>query len=151
MTNSSTTPEQGPAEPFAPLLRTQRDVEEAWRTLIQPLHRKDRSMWFMVVASDDRPLPVLNEVTGLDDEIAPEDATAAARLWRRVLDAIEPGGRMAVLLCRSGAGGPTPLDRASAAALYEAGRADGVPMEVVHLATDGADGGDFWPIPADAV
>lgn len=154
MTNSIPSPESTPgpeprsgSEPFAPVLRTQRDVEEAWRHLVTPLGWPERRLWFMLIGADDRPLPVLNEVTELPDELGPDDAEPAARLWRHVLDSAAPDGRVAVLLCRPGVGGPSPTDRASAAALYAASRDAAVPMEVVHLATDE----EFWPLPADAV
>lgn len=143
MTNSDSLPTQ----PYVPVLRTQRDVEEAWRALIRPLGWPERRLWFMIIGGDDRPLPVLNEVTDLPDELGPDDADPAARLWRHVLDSAAPDGRIAVLLCRPGRGGPTLADRASAAALYTAGRDARVPLEVVHLATDE----QFWPLPADAV
>lgn len=136
-----------PDKPYDPVLTTQRDVEEAWRHLIDPLGWPERRLWFMIIGADDRPLPVLNEVTDLPDELGAEDAEPAARLWRHVLDSAAPGGRMAVLLCRPGRGGPTLADRASAAALYAAGRDAGVPLEVVHLATDE----EFWPLPIDGL
>lgn len=147
MTNSNPHAMPDDGRPFSPILRTQRDVEEAWRALIRPLGWAERRLWFLFIGPDDRPLPVMNDVRDLPDEIGAEDARAAVTLWRRVLDAIEPDGRVAVLLCRPGRGGPSPADRASAAALYAAGRAGGVPLEVVHLATDE----EFWPLPYDAV
>lgn len=147
MTNPMTSPEPAPESYYAPLLRTQRDVEDAWRHLIQPLGWAGRGLWFLFVGADDRPLPLMNEMSDLPDELGPEDAVPAAELWRGVLDNIAPEGRVAVLLCRPEGGGPNLADRASAAALYAACRDAGVPLEVVHLATDE----EFWPLPFDAV
>jgi len=140
-------PDAVPGAPYAPLLRSQRDVEDVWRALVRPLGWASRSLWFLLIDAGDRPMPILNEVKDLPDELDREDAATAVALWRTVLDEVAPAGRVAALLCRPGRGGPTAADRASASVLYQAGRAGGVPLEVVHLATDE----QFWPMPADAV
>jgi hypothetical protein len=133
--------------PFAPVIRTQADVEEAWRHLMRPLGWDGRRLWFMFVGPDDRPLRQLSEVDDLPDRLPPALAVNAARVWRRLRDELAPGGRVALLLCRPGRGGPTPDDRASAAALYDACRDAGLALEVIHLATDE----EFFPLPCDAV
>ena len=56
-----------------------------------------------------------------------------------------PGGRVAFLRSRPGGPGLTVEDRAWAEALYVAGRAAGVPVEVVHRASDH----DLVPVPMD--
>lgn len=133
--------------PFAPVLRTQADVEQAWRTLVSPLGWDERRLWFMLVGADGVPLPIMSEVGPFPDLVDDEAASDAAWLWRTLLDEFEPDGRVALLLCRPGAGGATGDDRAMAATLYDACRARGVPTEVLHLATDVT----FHPLPADEV
>lgn len=133
--------------PFSPVLHTQSDVEDAWRRLMHPLGWPDRRLWLMLVGDDGRPSRQLTEVTDLPDLIPPDDAAGVVAMWGHLLDQVAPGGRLAVLLCRPGRGGPSPQDLGSAAALYSAGRAGGVALEVIHLATDE----DVHPIPYDAV
>lgn len=134
-------------QPFAPVLRTQADVEHAWRTLIKPLGWRDRRLWFMLVGADGVPLPLMSEVEDVPDHFDEQAAGNAVWLWRSLLDEFAPEGRVALLLCRPGSGGPTPEDRALASTLYDMCRSGGVPTEVVHLATDVA----FHPLPADEV
>lgn len=137
MTNASLTP----------VLHTQADVEQLWRTLMQPLGWSRRACWFALIGPDDHPLPQLGEFEDLPAQPPPEDLAQAARLWRSLLDEALPGGRVALLVCRPGRGGPTPVDRGIAAAFYAACREAAVPVEVIHLATDE----DIWPLPADEV
>lgn len=134
-------------EPFAPTLLSQADVEQMWRTLMQPLGWRRRALWFSLVAPDGRPLPQLCEVADLPEEIDGEGHDAAATLWRDLLADLAPGGRIALLLVRPGCGGPSAADRSIAGGAYAACRAAGVPLEVIHLATDD----DVWPLPADEV
>src|SRR5262249_6151466 len=72
-------------EPFAPILVSQSDVEQMWRTLMQPLGWRRRALWFCLVAPDDRPLPRICEVPDLPDEIDLDAQAAAAALWRDLL------------------------------------------------------------------
>ncbi|HVX52986.1 hypothetical protein [Nocardioides sp.] len=137
MTNTSLTP----------ILRTQADVEQLWRTLMQPLGWSRRAWWFALVGPDDHPLRQLGEFEDLPPQLPPEEVAQAARLWRGLLDELLPGGRVALLICRPGRGGPTIVDRDTAAAVYDACREAAVPLEVIHLATDE----DVWPLPADEV
>jgi len=134
-----------PVEPFAPLLQSQSDVEQMWRTLMRPLGWRTRSLWFVLVASDDVPVPQVCEIAELPEEIDPDGHAAAAELWRDLLADVLPGGRVAMLLTRPGVGIPSAVDRTIAAGTYAACRAVGVPLEVIHLATDD----DAWPPPAD--
>jgi hypothetical protein len=134
-------------EKFAPILKSQSDVEQMWRVLMQPLGWGARALWFALVTHDDRPLPRLCEIPALPDEIDPDGHAAAATLWGDLIADVVPGGRIALLFVRPGVGGPTEVDRALAANTYAACRACGVPLEVIHLATDE----DVWPLPADEV
>lgn len=136
-----------PPERFAPTLQSQADVELMWRTLMTPLGWSSRTLWFVLVSRDDRPVPQVYEIPDLPERIEPEGHAQAAALWRGLLAEVLPGGRVALLLARPGGGGPGPLDRAIAEGTYAACRAVGVPLEVMHLATDD----DIWPLPADEV
>lgn len=132
---------------FAPVLRTQADLEAAWRRLIQPLGWSSRRLWLMLIGPDDRPIPQLLEVSEMPEQLDEECVADIARFLVRVREEVLADGRLALLLCRPGAGLPTVADREAAAALYAACRERGVPMEVVHLATDA----DIMPLPADAM
>lgn len=134
-------------ERFAPTLHSQSDVERMWRTLMTPLGWRTRSLWFVMVAPDDIPVPQVCEIGDLPEEIDHDGHVAAAELWRKLLADVLPGGRIAMLLSRPGHGSPGPQDRAIAAGTYAACRAAGVPLEVIHLATDD----EIHPLPADAV
>lgn len=134
-------------EPFSPVLRTQADVEAAWRHLIRPLGWSSRRLWFMFVGDDDRPLRQLSQVDDLPARLDPKEAANAARAWRGICDELVPGGRVALLLCRPGRGGPTPEDRNTATTLYDSCREAGLALEVIHLATDE----EFFPLPYDLV
>ena len=136
-----------PPEPFAPTLQSQSDVELMWRSLMTPLGWRSRTLWFVMVAPDDRPVPQVCEIADLPEEIDREGHTTAADLWRRLLTDVIPGGRIALLLTRPGGGGPSLADRAIAEGTYAACRAAGVPLEVIHLATDE----DVHALPADEV
>jgi len=139
--------ENSSAHPFTPVLRTQADVETAWRTLVRPLGWSSRRLWLMLIGADDRPVRQLVEVTELPDVVDDEAAGHVAAFLSRVRDELGADGRLALLVCRPGVGLPSADDRASAAALYDACRARGVPMEVIHLATDV----DIVPLPADTL
>ena len=132
--------------PYAPVLRTQTDVEAAWRHLINPLGWPEPRLWFMLVDADGVPFPQLCQIEGLPMEIADDGAANLATMLR---DLIEEHGfdRVELLLCRPGGGPPNRSDRKNAAELYDASVVAGVPVDVIHLATDQ----DFWPIPLDAL
>ncbi|MFT4083344.1 MAG: hypothetical protein QM638_12230 [Nocardioides sp.] len=133
--------------PFTPLISSQADLEEAWRRLMRPLGWSRRALWFLCLGDDDRPLPVIHEVSDLPEPFEPDDAAKAAELWRVMLDEFAPDGSLAVLLVRPGTGSPDPLDARIAAALYAACRRARVPTQVIHLAHDHA----ILPIPYDVV
>ena len=130
-------------ERFAPTVRSQADLEAAWRHLMGPWSFGGQSVWMMLVV-DDVPLPQLVEITEAD-EPDPELNTNFATLLRMLEDEVVPGARFAFLISRPGSGFITTLDRRWASALYDAARAAAVSCEVVHLATKGA----IRPIPPD--
>lgn len=132
--------------PYAPVLRTQADVEAAWRQLINPLGWPEPRLWFMFVGADGVPFPQLSQIEEMPAEIGPDGAESVATVMSHLVT--DMGfERVEFLLCRPDDGPPSPTDQKNAADLYEACRAAAVPVGVVHLATDR----DFWPIPADAV
>jgi hypothetical protein len=132
--------------PYAPVLRTQADVEAAWRHLINPLGWPEPRLWFMFVDAEGVPFPQLCQIEEVPSEIADDGATNVATLMH---DLIQEHGfdRVELLLCRPGGGPPNRSDRKNAAELYGACAVAAVPLDVIHLATDQ----DFWPIPLDAL
>lgn len=131
------------SEPFAPSIRSQTDLEAAWRHLMGPWSFGGQSVWMMLIV-DDVPLPQLTEITEADEPDG-ELTRNFATVLRRLENDVVPGARFAFLLSRPGSGFITGLDRRWASALYDAARAAAVPCEVVHLATKGA----IRPIPPD--
>ena len=92
---------------YRPSIRTQQDLEDAWRHLLHPLGFSGPSVWFLLIDADGE----------LRDEFA-------------------PGGRVAFARSRPGAPALGPEDRAWARTLYGIGRVTDLPVEVVHLACD---------------
>lgn len=130
--------------PFRPTIRTQSDLHRAWQRLMSPLGFSGHSIWLMVIAPDDRPLPQLMEITEaeLPDGVTPEDF---ARLLRHLRESVPETVRFAFLRARPGAAGVTAEDRTWAGFLYDAARLAGTPVEVVHRACDH----DLVPVPYD--
>jgi hypothetical protein len=128
---------------FAPIIRTQADLEAAWRRLMGPGAYAGASIWLMLVLEDGRVRPALTEITRADE---PPDEEGV-RLFAEVLTGLDarPGDRLAFLRSRPGGPRPTDADRAWAAALYRSARVAGIACEVVHLATEG----DVRPLPRD--
>lgn len=132
--------------PFRPVIRSQADLETAWRHLMQPLGFDSPSLWLMVVCDDDRPLPQLTELARTNPLPTEQDRDALAHLMPLVARSI-PGVRLAFLRSRPGAGSPDDSDRAWAELLYDVAREAGVACEVVHVATDET----VAPVPMDSV
>ncbi|HEX6151107.1 hypothetical protein [Nocardioides sp.] len=130
---------------FRPTIRTQQDLEEAWRTLMGPLGFAGHSIWLMLIRSDDRPFPHLTQIEDAEHLPTPVELAGAAEMLEELHAEFAPGGRAAFLRSRPGSGGLTPDDRAWAEALYEVARIAGVPTEVVHRACDV----DLVPVPMD--
>ena len=123
--------------PFRPTVRSQSDLESAWKQLMgpQPSERGfgGYSVWLLVIDADDRPFPQITEIT---EALEPPDDEGTASLAVVLRELAEPGRRFAFLRSRPGPGGVTADDRAWARSLYDAGRRAGVPLEVVHRACD---------------
>lgn len=131
---------------FRPSIRTQSDLEHVWRTLMGPLGFSRQSIWVMLICADDRPFPRLTEVEQADaPPTATEEMAGFADVIGELAGEFAPGGRIAFLRSRPGAGGLTAEDRGWARALYDVARLTGVPVEVVHRACDV----DLVPVPMD--
>jgi hypothetical protein len=129
---------------YRPLLRTQADLEEAWRHLTGALALDGRSVWLMTIEPDQRPFPHLTEFSGLDETPEVAFLRHLAALLRPVFEELPPD-RIAFLVSRPGADGVGPADRAWARALHGLARDLSLRCEVVHLATDIG----FIPLPLD--
>lgn len=130
---------------FAPTIRTQAELQDAWQHLMGPWSFSDPSVWMMMI-HDDRPLPQLTEITEADPP-DPEMLAGLAELLRMLEEQVVPGGRFAFLRSRPGPAGATETDRQWASGLYGAAARAGVCCEVVHVATRGA----IRPIPQEDV
>lgn len=135
------------SEPFRPTIRTQVDLERAWRFLMEPLGFSRTSVWMMLLDADDHPHSRLTEIEDCVGPPEPEGLAGFAEVARLLLADLAPAGRWAFLRSRPGGSTVTAEDRAWARGLVEACRAAGVPTEVVHLATDC----DVVPLPWDVL
>lgn len=133
--------------PYRPSIRSQADLEEAWRHLIRPLGFHRRSVWLMLIDGDDRPTPVMTEVTDLPDAPDAEATDGFGHLLGDLLEHVDPAGRWALLLSRPGAHPTDEPDRAWAGALYATVRSRGIAHDTIHLATDT----EIIPVPLDDV
>ena len=133
-------------KPYRPLIRSQAELEGAWRHLMEPLGFTGRSLWLMVIDGDDRPIPHVTELTDLSELPDGQSAGDLVELVRIVNEAL-PSVRLAFLLSRPDTGPPASPDHAWAAVLYDAAHGVGAACEVVHVATD--DG--VTPIPWDGL
>ena len=122
---------------FRPTIRTQADLESAWRHLMSPLGFGSRQVWIMMIDDAGTPVPHLVEIADLGD--LPDEPTQqdAAEFLRLLVDGVGvPGVRVAFLISRPGRDGVRPSDRAWAGSLHDFARRAGVPCEPVHLAND---------------
>jgi hypothetical protein len=127
--------------PFAPVVRTQSDVEQMWRRLMMPLGFGSTTLW-MVMIEGERPLPRVLELDDMPDSPDEDSARALAGLLENLAS---PQLCCAFLRSRPGAGRPDTNDLAWAQTLYAAGRLAGVHLAVIHLAHDH----DVMPLPMD--
>lgn len=143
---SGKAPRMTDTTPFRPLIRTQADLQRTWQRLLSPLGFSGQSIWMLVIDADGHPLPQITEITEaeLDGDL---DAADFSRLLVHLREAGLDTVRLAFLRSRPGPGGVTAEDRSWAALLYDAARLAGVPVEVVHRASDH----DVVPIPLDDV
>jgi hypothetical protein len=130
---------------FRPVLRTQADVEKFWTTICHPLGWRTRELWVVLVDEDGEPFPSVHQISDLPEQ--PDDGAVDHLLvgCRSLLEEFDPGGSVATLLCRPGDRSVTDSDRAWASALTRSARADGVVLEVLHVASDTG----ITPVPMD--
>ena len=130
---------------FDPTIRTQQDLEDAWRHLMGPLGFSGHSIWLMLIDADGHPVPHLTQIEQADHPPGPAELAGLADLIAQLVAEFVPGGSVAFLRTRPGLPGLTTDDRAWATALYEVHRLSGVAVEVVHRACDH----DLVPVPMD--
>lgn len=118
------------------LIRTQADLEAAWRHLMEPLGFAEGATWVMAIGPDDRPTRYLMEIRDDGPPPQPDQVATLGEVLQLVGEDAEPGLRWALLRARPGRSAVTAADRALVAALQASCRAAGVPTEVAHLATD---------------
>lgn len=133
--------------PFAPVIRNQSDLEDAWRELMGPLGFGGHSLWLMFVQPDGAPMPHLTQVEDCVRPPTPPEQANFVALLKLLRQDMAEGERLAFLRSRPGRGGPRPDDRAWARSLYDACRVAGMPTDVVHLANDEV----LVPLPMDEV
>src|SRR5688572_29061921 len=133
------------ATPYRPTIRSQADLEKAWRRLIRPLGFHRRSVWLLLIDGDDRPTPVMTEVTDLPEAPDAEATDGFGHVLGDLLEHVDPAGRWALLLSRPGAHPTDEADRAWAGALYATVRSRGIAHDTIHLATDT----EIMPVPLD--
>src|SRR4051794_17554747 len=134
-------------EPYRPHIHSQADLEAAWRHLIRPLGFHRRSLWLLLIDRDQRPTPVMTEITDLPARPDPETMDGLGDLLGQLLVHVDPEGRWALLLSRPGRHPADRSDRMWAAGLYGLLRTNRIAHDVVHLATDT----QIHPIPLDDV
>jgi len=132
--------------PFRPTIRSQADLEKAWRHLMGPLGFSSHSVWVMFIGPTHQPVPHLTQIEEWERVPGEDEQRSFAEFLSALRDKIsEPGSRVALLLSRPGRGGASPRDRAWATWLHGACRIVDAPCETVHLATDDV----LVPIPLD--
>jgi hypothetical protein len=129
-------------ETFRPIIHGQADLEDVWRTLMEPLGFSGRSLWLMFIDADDRPMPQLTQIEDLPEALGDEELLGLQQVLSHFRDS---GLRPAFLLSRPGAGGLTAADRRCAAQVLDACRSAAVEVEVMHVATDTV----LAPVPMD--
>ena len=133
--------------PYAPVIRSQSDLEDVWRHLMGPLGFGGHSLWLMFVQPDGTPLPHLSQVEDCVRPPTAEEQVNFVALLKTLRGEMRKGERIVFLRSRPGRGEAGPDDLAWARSLYDACRAADVETDVVHLATDDV----LVPLPMDEV
>ena len=123
-----------------PGLHSQADVEKFWTTICQPSGWRAPELWAVLVDAEGEPFPSVHQVSELP-------TTPDVDGWRHLLDEIDPGGRVALMLGRPGSTRVTAFDRAWTRALVHGAHRAGVELEVVHVCSDAG----IRPLPLDEV
>ncbi len=97
---------------FRPTIRTQADLESAWRHLMSPLGFASRKVWIMLIDDTGTPVPHLVEIADLDDLPDATGLQNGAEFLRLLVDEVGvPAVRVAFLIARPGHDGVRPTDR----------------------------------------
>jgi hypothetical protein len=131
---------------FAPIIRTQNDLEQTWRELMGPWGYGRHSLWLMFI-QDDVPIPQLTEVEGCEEPPDAELTANFAQVLGGLAHELGDGLRFAVLRTRPGTDRVTDDDRAWARSVYAAAATAEVACEIVHLGTEES----IRPLPPDEV
>lgn len=126
-------------------VRTQAELEQLWRRLMEPLGFAGGALWALAIDGHDHPTKVLMEIRDEGVEPTPEEATSFGPFLAHLGPDVPDGSRWAFLRCRPGRGGARASDRALVAALVAGCRDAGIATDVVHLATDDT----LVPLPYD--
>jgi hypothetical protein len=130
---------------FEPTIRTQKDLEDAWRTLMQPLGFAGHSIWLMFIEASGTPLPHLSQIEEAVKPPSPTEQESFVQFLGALRDEMRTGDRLVFLRSRPGRAVVDAVDRAWAQSLYAACRDARITTDVVHLAGDD----DVVPIPLD--
>jgi hypothetical protein len=128
---------------YRPVITSQADLEKAWRHLMGPFGYSHRSVWWMLIEPDGRPIPHLAELDDADQVPSPDERDSFASFLTQLAD--QPGMRIAFLISRPGRDPVRTKDREWASALYDVARRASLPCEIVHLASDAG----VVPLPLD--
>ena len=85
-----------------PIIRTQADLEQVWRTLMEPLGFSDGSLWLLAIGPDDRPTQLLVEIEDEGAAPSPEQAANLGETLAILGEDVEPGTRWAILRVAAG-------------------------------------------------
>ncbi len=117
-------------------VRTQADLEQLWRDLMEPLGFSTGALWVLAIDGDNRPTRVLIEIRDEEMEPTAEEIARLGGILAHLRRDVPDGSRWAFLRCRPGRGGASSADRELISALVAGCRQAGVETDVVHLATD---------------
>ncbi|MEI2808960.1 MAG: hypothetical protein V9F00_01730 [Nocardioides sp.] len=125
-------------EPNRPIIASDEDLLDFWRSLIQPGLVEAPALWMLLIEPEGHPMRQLMEIAEPPGFPEQPDIRTLAQLLRVIGNVPElPGLRVAPLVIRPGKAEPlTSTDLAWADAYHRAALRAGVPCETVHLATD---------------
>jgi hypothetical protein len=118
-------------------VRSAADLRQRWRALMGPLGFEERLLWFGLIGPDRCFAKKLSRVP-----VCPRPQGRI--LWnlmsalRTLLDDLEPGNTVALLLTRPGRGPVSPADRVWSKTLTDMAERFGVPLEPIFRANDEA-------------
>lgn len=121
-----------------PPIRTPADLHRLWRALLGPLGFSEPRLWFTLLDTEDRVLPIVQQISRLAPHPDPELLRNLAGACKDVLDGPEVGGGSAAFLLTRPGSAMTPRDRDWARALRAAAEHEGLRLRPIHLGTDEA-------------